>query len=92
MPRSFALSVESPAGVEHILAAFGDQQYWKARLAAFDNGTATLDGLTVEADGVVTVALMAVFLFGVDWVWSNLLQMIGVLRFRDTGGALGSSS
>jgi hypothetical protein len=58
MPRSFALSVESPAGVEHILSAFGDQQYWKARLAAFDNGTATLDGLTVEADGVVTVALM----------------------------------
>jgi len=41
---------------------------------------------------LVTVALMAVFLFGVDWVWSNLLQMIGVLRFRDTGGALGSSA
>ena len=31
---------------------------------------------------------MAVFLFGVDWVWSNLLQLIGVLRFRDTSGAL----
>jgi preprotein translocase subunit SecE len=41
---------------------------------------------------LVTVALMAVFLFGVDWVWSNLLQVIGVLRFRDTGGALGSSA
>ncbi len=41
---------------------------------------------------LVTVALMAVFLFGVDWVWSYLLQLIGVLRFRDTGGALGSSA
>jgi preprotein translocase subunit SecE len=41
---------------------------------------------------LVTVALMAVFLFGVDWIWSNLLQLIGVLRFRDTGGALGSSA
>ncbi len=41
---------------------------------------------------LVTVALMAVFLFGVDWIWSYLLQLIGVLRFRDTGGALGSSA
>jgi len=41
---------------------------------------------------LVTVALVAVFLFGVDWVWSNLLQWIGVLRFRDTSGALGSSA
>ena len=40
---------------------------------------------------LVTVALMAVFLFGVDWVWSNLLQMIGVLRFKDTS-ALGSNA
>ncbi len=40
---------------------------------------------------LVTVALMAVFLFGVDWVWSNLLQLIGVLRFRDTS-ALGSNA
>ena len=41
---------------------------------------------------LVTVALMAVFLFGVDWLWSNLLQLIGVLKFRDTTGALGSSA
>jgi preprotein translocase subunit SecE len=40
---------------------------------------------------LVTVALMAVFLFGVDWVWSNLLQLIGVLRFKDTS-ALGSNA
>ena len=41
---------------------------------------------------LVTVALMAVFLFGIDWVWYNLLALIGVLRFRDSGGALGSSA
>ncbi len=40
---------------------------------------------------LVTVVLMAVFLFGVDWIWSYLLQLIGVLRFRDTS-ALGSSA
>ncbi len=39
-----------------------------------------------------TVAFMAIFLFGVDWLWSNLLQLIGVLRFHDTTGALGSSA
>ena len=38
-----------------------------------------------------TVAFMAVFLFGVDWIWSNLLQLIGVLRFRDTS-SLGSTA
>jgi hypothetical protein len=57
MPRSFDLSVDSPARVEQILSAFGDGHYWKSRLAAFDNGTANLDGLTVDAGGVVTVAL-----------------------------------
>ena len=29
-----------------------------------------------------TVVLMAVFLFGVDFLWSNLLQIIGVLQVR----------
>jgi preprotein translocase subunit SecE len=38
-----------------------------------------------------TVVLMSVFLFGVDWVWSNLLQLIGVLKFGG-GGAFGSSA
>jgi len=41
---------------------------------------------------LVTVLLMAVFLFGVDWLWSLLLHAIGVLRFRDPNGALGSSA
>ena len=40
---------------------------------------------------LTTVFLMAVFLFGVDWVWSNLLQLLGVLKFGG-GGAFGSSA
>lgn len=31
-----------------------------------------------------TVVIMALFLFGVDQVWSYLLHLIGVLRFGDT--------
>ena len=38
-----------------------------------------------------TVAFMAVFLFGVDWLWSSLLQLLHVLRFHDTSG-LGSTA
>jgi preprotein translocase subunit SecE len=41
---------------------------------------------------LVTVLLMAVFLFGVDWIWMNLLQLIHVLQFKDPAGALGSSA
>jgi preprotein translocase subunit SecE len=41
---------------------------------------------------LVTVALMAVFLFGIDWIWYNLLGLMHVLQFRDTSGALGSSA
>jgi len=57
MPRLFELSFDSPVGVEEILAAFGDDEYWQERLAAFDSGTATLDSMTVDADGVVSVVL-----------------------------------
>jgi preprotein translocase subunit SecE len=35
---------------------------------------------------VATVFLMALFLFGVDWIWSNLLQFLGVLKFGGGGG------
>lgn len=40
---------------------------------------------------LVTVVLMSVFLFGVDWIWSNLLQFLGVLKFGG-GGAFGSNA
>ncbi len=35
---------------------------------------------------LVTVAFMAIFLFGVDVIWSNVLQFIGVIRIGDTSG------
>lgn len=57
MPRSFALAIDAPVGVDEILAAFGDEQYWQARLAAFDGGEATLDGLAVNVDGTIDAAL-----------------------------------
>jgi preprotein translocase subunit SecE len=34
---------------------------------------------------VVTVLLMAVYLFGVDLIWQALLKAIGVLRFSSSG-------
>ncbi|GAA1433110.1 DUF2505 domain-containing protein [Mycobacterium cookii] len=56
------MAFDSPVGVGDILSAFADDDYWQARLAAFENGTATLNGLTVEPSGAVTVDL-AVKLF-----------------------------
>ena len=57
MPRSFDVSVESTASVDQILSAFGDQDYWRARLAAFSNGTATLGSLNLDQGGTVTVVI-----------------------------------
>ncbi|MBU9763065.1 DUF2505 domain-containing protein [Mycobacterium sp. TNTM28] len=57
MARSFDGSTESPASVEQIHAAFGREDYWLARLAGSDAATTTLDSLTVDADGTVTVRL-----------------------------------
>ena len=54
MPRSFDVSVKSPASVEQVHRAFGDEEYWLARFAAFGTNS-TLDSLIVDADGVVTV-------------------------------------
>lgn len=59
MPRSFAYSVESPVGVDQILAAFGDNNYWQARLAVGGNDSARVDSLVVDAVGAVTVVLKA---------------------------------
>ena len=55
MPRSLELVVDSPASVGQVHSAFGDEDYWLARLAAFGGGT-SLDSLVVDADGTVTVA------------------------------------
>ena len=35
---------------------------------------------------LVTVTLMSVYLFGVDYLWSNMLQLLGVLKFGGNGG------
>ena len=40
---------------------------------------------------LVTVFLMSVYLFGVDYLWMTLLQLMGVLRFSG-GGAFGSTA
>jgi len=40
---------------------------------------------------LVTVLVLALYLFVVDWAWSMLLQQIGVLRFGG-GGAFGSQA
>jgi len=39
---------------------------------------------------LVTVLFIALYLFGVDWLWSWLLRLIGVLRFEDSSSGLGS--
>lgn len=56
MPRSFEVSFESPASVEQVHSAFGDADYWLARIAAF-GGSKTLDSLVVDSDGTVTVTV-----------------------------------
>ena len=56
MPRPFDVETDSPAGVEAILRAFGDESYWNARITEFGGGATTLDALEVDADGAVAVA------------------------------------
>jgi hypothetical protein len=56
MPRSFDLSAYYSVGVEPVRAAFGDEEYWLARLADSGADFATLDSMVVEEDGRVIVA------------------------------------
>jgi hypothetical protein len=56
MPRSFDVSFDSPASVEQVHSAFGDEKYWLARLAAFGGGKA-LESLVVGSDGTVSVVV-----------------------------------
>ncbi|MUL83977.1 DUF2505 domain-containing protein [Mycobacterium sp. CBMA247] len=57
MPRSFNFSLDSSSGVEQILAAFGERDYWLARLSAF-SGIDTLERLSVDPDGSVTAVIV----------------------------------
>jgi len=58
MPHSFEISVESPASVEQFLSAFGNEDYWRARLAIGESA-ADLRSLTVNADGAVSAVVAA---------------------------------
>lgn len=55
MPRSFDMSAEYGGSVEQVYRAFGDRQYWLARLADSGADEATLDSMTVADDGVIDV-------------------------------------
>src|SRR5690348_14056731 len=54
MPRSFDMSTDYAESVEAVLRAFGDEQYWLARLADSGVDDATLDSMEV-GDGVIDV-------------------------------------
>ncbi|QZY43824.1 DUF2505 domain-containing protein [Mycolicibacterium austroafricanum] len=55
MARSFDVITEAAAGVADVLAAFGDRDYWLARLAAYGGDSMSLDSLVVDAEGTVVV-------------------------------------
>jgi hypothetical protein len=53
--RSFDVVTEAPADVDAVLRAFGERDYWLARLAAYGGDSMTLDSLDVAADGTVVI-------------------------------------
>jgi hypothetical protein len=55
MPRSFEVSADSLVTVEQVHSAFGDEDYWLARLATLSGSTA-LESLIVDHDQTVRVA------------------------------------
>jgi hypothetical protein len=56
MPRSFDLTADYHGTVEQVHSAFSNEQYWLARLADSGADTASLDSMTVDGDGAVTVS------------------------------------
>ncbi|WP_343708667.1 DUF2505 domain-containing protein [Mycobacterium sp.] len=55
MPRSFDMSTDYPKSVEAVLRAFGEEQYWLARLADSGADDSTLDSIDVCDDGAIDV-------------------------------------
>lgn len=55
MPRSFDMAAEYAGSVEQVHRAFSDEQYWLARLADSGADDATLDTITLAADGGIDV-------------------------------------
>ena len=55
MPRSFDVTTETSAPVADVLTAFGQRDYWLARLAAYGGDSMTLNALESGPDGTVVV-------------------------------------
>jgi hypothetical protein len=55
MPRSFDMAADYQDSVEQVHQAFGDEQYWLARLADSGADDSTLDSIRVGADGRINV-------------------------------------
>jgi hypothetical protein len=53
VPRSFDLSTPSASSVEQLHRAFADEQYWRSRVAATDNGV--LESMSIDRDGTIRV-------------------------------------
>jgi Protein of unknown function (DUF2505) len=91
MPRSFDVSIESPLSVERIHSAFGNQDYWRARLAAFSGGTAALGSLNVDPGGIVSVVIRVSLLRNrlpklVTQLHRGDLEMVRNEQWRRIGG------
>jgi hypothetical protein len=54
---SVELSAQSRHPVAHIQWAFAHPDYWRSRLAYYDVGAPTLDSLTTDEDGTITVEI-----------------------------------
>jgi Protein of unknown function (DUF2505) len=57
MSRSFEVMTDSPASVEQIHAAYCQEGYWQARIAAGSAAATSLDTLIIDPDGSVTVVV-----------------------------------
>lgn len=55
MPRSFDVTTETSATVAAVHSAFGNRDYWLARLSAYGGDSMTLDTLVVDEDGTAAV-------------------------------------
>jgi hypothetical protein len=55
MPRSFDVSVDSPASVDQVHAAFSAEEYWLARIGNL-KGSTSLESLVVDDDQTVRVS------------------------------------
>ena len=57
MSKTVGGSVEYPFSVDHVFAAFADENYWVARMSAF-GGSSALDAMVVDDDGTVRVSVV----------------------------------